>query len=140
MRVIEFLHHLFNPHCPDCKDEQDNKKICNVCEVLKVELENARAENRRLLSAILKDDVTVTSGQSSVPQVLRGRHTSWNVKRQILENEDRHRAELEEKKRREMSNTPNSTEVPKDSSVVTEIKSPQSVEDLEKELGVANNV
>ncbi len=132
--MLNWIHKLLHPHCEICRDEQEMEKVCNSCEVLKTQLEAVNAENRRLLSAILKDDKKSETEQVFVPQIIHGRHTSFAVKRQMLEAEDRAKADILAKKAKEVAG-----EIPKDTSVKTTLSINQSsVEALEKELGVSN--
>lgn len=132
MNFIHWFHHLFNPHCLECLDEQQESKVCKTCEVLRIQLEAANAEKKRLLDSILKDNVKPPETSSQEPQIIRGRHTSFAVHRQMLEAEDRHKAQILAKTSKEIS------EVPKDNTIKTTLSSPQSIEELEKELGVSN--
>ena len=131
-------HHLLNPHCEQCKDEAEDSKVCPTCEVLRIQLEAANAEKRMLLDSILRvKDVSSSSQTPAEPQVIRGRHTSFAVKRQMLEAEDRVKAELFKKKETEIKLVDNK-EIPKDPSITTTLSVGQTVEALEKELGVSN--
>jgi len=53
MFLIKWLHHLFNPHCPDCLEKEMMDKECNNCNVLKDLLEKERFEKRALLDRLL---------------------------------------------------------------------------------------
>jgi len=90
--MLNWLHKLLNPHCPDCKLDSQDEMICPSCEILKEEINFLRAENRKLIDSItakpeaeperLKAPVPVT-----VPKVL-----PWSIKRQMLEQQDREKA------------------------------------------------
>lgn len=118
---MNWFHKFFNPHCPDCKLEREDSKICASCETLKLEIERLRLENDKLLNKILeKHTKEKISGQLDEPRLpISSGNMPWNVRRQMLEKEDRERAKL-------------IREAPKPR---TDVK---SVEDLEKELGVDN--
>lgn len=108
-----WLHHLLNPHCPECREEREDTRICQSCETLKSQLEIANLEKQKLLDRLLEKP------QPEIPrepvQVTRPVHVPWNVRRQMLEAEDRRKAQL-------MKQAPQ----------------PISTEDLEKELDVAS--
>lgn len=96
--MLKWLHHILNPHCPHCIDEAKEKSVCNGCEILK--LENARLVqvNRDLLNRLLNPITpTIPTGveqEQPVPINKFKSHIPWTMKRQLLENEDRHRASL----------------------------------------------
>jgi hypothetical protein len=103
------FHKFFNPHCPRCADD----KICQSCETLKIQVERLIHENTKLLDRILeKPVVEARSTPTEIP--IPPRNIPWNVRRQMLEAEDRERAKL-------MNQAPK----------------PSSTDDLEKELKIA---
>lgn len=110
---MNFFHRLLNPHCFECRDES----ICNTCEVLKLEIERLRLENGKLLDRILEkpNDERYIQRNKEENLVAPARNIPWTVRRQMLEREDREKAKL-------MNDAP---------------KPNTSIEDLEKELGVA---
>jgi len=133
--MLKWIHQLLNPHCPDCKDEHDERSICKSCEVLKVQLEVANNEKHQLLAALLPKQKEEAHIEHVAPEPIKGRHVSFQVRRQMLEAEDRQQAALLAKKQKEIA------DVPKDESVKTSISVPiqsidESIEGLEKELGV----
>lgn len=130
---FSWWHHVSNPHCIECRDEKEDASICQSCEILKVQLEVANREKQQLLQALLPKPMQTPTASENNLEPIRGRHVPFNVRRQILESESRREAVLMAAKQKEM------TEVPKDISVKTAISVPaqnQSIEDLEKELGV----
>lgn len=111
--MSNFLHRWLNPHCPHCKEELEYARVCLSCETLRAQLEISRLETKRLLDRILEKPEPETPRapmEISVPK-----NIPWNVRRQMLEREDRERAKL-------MKAAPK----------------PESVEDLEKELDLAS--
>lgn len=89
--------HLFDVHCSDCEIDKEKKKACPNCEYLKQQLEFERAEKRKLLDYVLAEEKVVVQGdipagfveKKNEPEVIRGKHIPWPVKRQMLEEEDR---------------------------------------------------
>ena len=113
---INWLHHLFNPHCPDCLAEQH----CKNCDTLRDLLEIEKFEKRELLKHLLHEppapEVVKYEG---TPQEVRPKTISWRVRREMLEQEDRVKAQTIQRQQ-------------------AEEKSAKSVDELEKELGVNN--
>lgn len=105
------IHELLNPHCEHCKSEREESRVCASCETLKEQLERTNHEKRQLLDRLLEKP------EKEAPPVLREIskpvNIPWNVRRQMLESEDRERAKLI-------------------------AKAPISTEELEKELDVAS--
>lgn len=120
---MNWFHRLFNPHCPHCKEMDDENKICNSCEHLKIMLEQSNIERKELLNKLLNKDnqssPPVMNDEPKEPQLMK-RNIPWNVRRQMLEKEDREKARL-------------MRDAPKPIIVNTEIEA------LEKELGVTDN-
>jgi hypothetical protein len=111
--IYNWFHKFLNPHCPHCKEEQEYARTCFSCETLRTQIEISRIENKRLLDRILeKPTVETPSLQPMEPT--RPLNIPWNVRRQMLESEDREKARL-------MAQAPK----------------PISTEELEKELDVA---
>ena len=111
--MSNWFHRFFNPHCPHCAEELKDELVCPSCETLKTQLERLTYENTKLLDRLLKEPEKVEVSQKPV-EVTVPRNVPWNVRRQMLEAEDRERAKL-------MKAAPQ----------------PVSVEDLEKELDIA---
>jgi hypothetical protein len=87
---------------------------CATCEVLRIQLDESSRERRELLSKLLEKDVSpapTTEQQEFRP--IKPQFTPWRVRQQMLEAEDRKKAELMKKKSEEIA-------------------------DLEKELGVVD--
>jgi len=90
--MSNWIHRYFNPHCPHCKEELEYARVCLSCETLRTQLEISRLENKRLLDKILIEPTPVTSPVMMEPT--RPINVPWNVRRQMLEAEDRERAKL----------------------------------------------
>lgn len=90
--MSNYFHRLFNPHCPHCIEERKEEMVCPSCEVLKEQLERANHENQRLLDKLLAEP------KAEVPQkpveISRPINIPWNVRRQMLEAEDREKARI----------------------------------------------
>jgi hypothetical protein len=69
-------------------------RTCNTCEVLR--LENARLlqENSKLIDRILEKPEVIKQEEQKEFKPILPRHTSWNVRKQMLEAEDRRKAQL----------------------------------------------
>lgn len=118
--MINFFHKLFNPHCPHCKEIDDENKVCLSCEHLRLMLEQSNIERKQLLDRLLNKDnpimIPVAPEEMKEPQLMK-RNIPWNVRRQMLEKEDREKAKL-------------MRDAPKPMIINTEIDA------LEKELGI----
>jgi hypothetical protein len=87
--------------------------VCESCETLKHQLEVANFEKKQLLDKLLGNPV-IESSKEPIP-LTHPRSIPWNVKRQMLETEDREKARL-----------------------IREAPTPISTEDLEKDLDIAS--
>lgn len=112
--MLKWLHHIFNPHCPECREEREKETICPSCEILKVQVEKLTYDNEKLLNRILEKPEIETDKPRV--EITPPRNIPWNVRRQILEKEDREKARL-------MRDAPKPDKI--------------STEDLEKELDIA---
>jgi hypothetical protein len=112
--MANWFHRFFNPHCPHCLNETIESRICASCEVLRAEVARLRADNERLLSRVLeKPEVIKDREIAPAPQAVLPKSIPWAVRRQMLEAEDREKAKL-----------------------IRNAAKPDSVEDLEKEMGI----
>lgn len=134
MNLSRWFHHLFNPHCRECIDEASENKICESCETLKMQLAIANAEKRTMLDALLEKNKPAEAAPMKTVNLeeVKSRQMTWNVRRQMLEAEDRKRAELLRK------STPQAAPVAQQAS---QSESPvqsidESIKELERELGV----
>jgi hypothetical protein len=102
MSLATWIHHLLEPHCAECQLAAQESKVCVSCETLKMQLAIANDEKRQLLSSILSKPAEAPSPQVD-PEHLKPKMMTWNVRRQMLEAEDRKKAAViaEQKKRDE---------------------------------------
>lgn len=82
-------------------------KPCETCDVLRIELERAHDENRRLIVALTTPRETVQEKEPDTtelkPLQIGRKHLTWGVRRQLLEQEDRAKQRIEEEKARELA-------------------------------------
>jgi hypothetical protein len=93
-------------------------RTCESCETLRSQLELVNYEKKQLLDRILERPEKETTKESN-SVVLPPRNIPWNVRRQLLETEDRERAKL-------------MREAPKVN------QTPLTTEELEKDLDIAS--
>lgn len=113
--MINFFHKLFNPHCPDCRQEKEESKICPTCDTLRQLLETEKFENKQLLDRLLFVPSNPPVEQNGEPIPIRQNPISLRVRREMLEKEDRAKAQVLQRKEKELT---------------------YSTEDLEKVLGI----
>lgn len=92
--MIKFFHKLFNPHCEHCKDEYRDSMICDSCEILKEQLALLNHTNEQLMKRLLDKPEEVNQAPPTLSVVKPKGSIPWAVRRQLLESEDRKRAEL----------------------------------------------
>lgn len=122
MSVGNWIHRLFNPHCPECILEDKDSKVCVSCEILKQQLSISNQEKFMLLNKLThRDDeqVKIVVPPSDEMGVKLPRRVPWAVQRQMLEAEDREKAKLINKAPKPKTDT--------------------NVEELEKELDIAGH-
>lgn len=88
-------------------------KPCLSCDVLKMEVERLRMENTRLLDKILLPPPVEPVRTFEESKAVLPKHVPWNVRRQMLEEEDKVKARI-----------------------LSQAPKPEPTEELEKELGV----
>lgn len=113
--IARFFHRLWHYHCVECIEEELQLRACPSCETLRQQLALANQENARLLELIVKQhepvvDKTEDAGLIQIPP----KTIPWKIRKQELERADRERAQ------------------------VLRRHSEESINDLEKELGVDN--
>ena len=96
--------------------------VCQSCEVLKNQLNISNLEKDKLLRKLLGTPVEVTSVRDEELKPILPKMVPWNVRKQMLESEDREKAKL---MRKAQKDSPNQSSSPN-----------PSIEELEKELGV----
>lgn len=112
--MTNFFHRLFNPHCSSCYENEKDNKICQSCETLKTQLDISNFEKKQLLERLL-NPIQPEKPEPVEYEPIPNKNVPWNVRRQMLEAEDREKAKL-------MRAAPKSTEI------------------LEKELGINQEV
>ena len=109
--MIKFFHKLFNPHCPDCMEAARESKVCDSCEYLKMEVARLHRDNENLLDRLLnkptKTETKIVEPTAQLRPINKGLTQSWNVRRQLLENEDRQTAKLREENKKSTSELEN---------------------------------
>lgn len=122
--MSNWIHRLFNPHCPHCEVEAVNETV----EILKHQLELANVEKAKLLQTVI--DLThpiVNEVKSDAPEPLPllPKYMPFSVRRQLLEQEDKVKAQvLAERKKEE------------DQLRASKQSIGESIKDLESELGI----
>jgi hypothetical protein len=127
--MFHWLHHLLNPHCPQCQMEAIDRKVCASCEVLSQQLAIANIEKKQMLETILSFSKPAEN-QSSPPvdyEKLKPRMMTWNVRKQMLEAEDRKAAQVLAEQR-------------KAAEAAKENPRTESIEQLEREVGISEEV
>ena len=119
MNFFRWWHHLKDPHCHECAEEREEEKICQSCETLKVQLSIANHEKQELLNSLLsltKKPEEQTSTAVDYEKV-KPKMMTWNVRRQMLEAEDKKAAQIlaEQKNKKSIGD---------------------QIADLEKEMGI----
>lgn len=95
--MFHWLHHLFSPHCQICREAAEENKVCQSCETLKMQLSIANIEKKQMLESILS--MTKPNEVQGTPPAInyeniKPRMMTWNVRRQLLEAEDREKAKI----------------------------------------------
>ena len=90
---MNWLHRLFNPHCPHCFDLDLENKHCATCQVLQMELASVKQERDKLLNKLIFPTTEPVKYDEDLKPIMP-KAVPWNVRRQMLEAEDRERAKL----------------------------------------------
>jgi hypothetical protein len=90
--MSNWIHRFFNPHCPHCYDELKESRVCLSCDTLQTQIERLTFENTKLLNKLFTEPAIIAPSQPMEPT--RPINVPWNVRRQMLEAEDRERAKL----------------------------------------------
>lgn len=115
--MANWFHRFLNPHCPECKLDSQDKRVCQSCETLKTEVARLTADNERILNTLIEKKGLENFQPEKTPVMLRPPSAiPWNVRRQMLEREDRERAKI-------LKNAPKAETT--------------DVSDLERELNIA---
>lgn len=110
--MFTWLHHLLNPHCEDCRLEHE----CKSCDILREQLIELRADNKKLLNELLKGDEKVEI-KLEPPKLIKSKYVPFNVRRQALEQADRIKAQ----------------EARASAAILAEVQK-KSIEELEKDM------
>lgn len=104
--------------------KQENR-VCQSCETLKEQLNISNHEKAQLLSRLLEKPEPIPERTTAPPpQAVRPTAIPWKVRQQLLETEDRKKAQL-------LKNAP------KPDAPVAEVKV-ADIEELEKEMDIAS--
>jgi len=145
--MLLWLHRLLSPHCADCQLAAMENKVCQSCETLKMQLSIANIEKRQLLESILSltrpAEVQPPSAQVNLKDVAPKMMT-WNVRKQMLEAEDRKLAQVLAEQRKAAEDAKKAAaskpEAKAETSSANIDDRTQSIEQLEKELGIDEEV
>lgn len=71
-------------------------KVCESCETLKIQVEQLRYDNERLVNRVLEkpEPIREPSLPSGDMKPIGNKFTSWRMRQQMLEAEDRQRAKI----------------------------------------------
>lgn len=137
--MLNWIHHLLEPHCPVCVMENESKRICQSCETLKSQLEIVNFDKKILLERIIELTrpvvPTIEAREPIDRDEIRPRTIPWEVRKNMLEAEDRKKAQViraaaeEAKKAKDIKRGPSG-------GLTADIPQNQSIEELEKELGI----
>jgi hypothetical protein len=98
-----WLHHLLNPHCSEC----EARARCEVCEELRSILASEKREKQLLLDALMsytkKEIIEPLKTQPEMMEPIRP--TTWRMRQQMLEEQDRVKAAILKKQEMEMKTT-----------------------------------
>jgi hypothetical protein len=90
-----WLHHILEPHCPDCREEREEARVCQSCEVLKHQIEMLNYTQRELIKTLAEVNKPETVIHQPVEfEPIKPKTIPWQVKRQLLEEEDRAKAKV----------------------------------------------
>ena len=115
--MFKLFHRWLNPHCHECELERE----CKTCDILRSLLESERFNNKQLLNSLLKQHEPLVETKHELPQPLQNKSIPWNVRKQLLEDEERAKAQIMRQK------------------VAESIENKKSTAQLESELGIEVN-
>jgi len=121
--IKELLYKWFGVETPPCAS----------CDTLREQLAIANIEKKQMLESILSFTRPAESQPSPVVdyEQLKPKMVTWNVRRQMLEAEDRRQAQILAEQRKAAAEAAKTKE---------KITQEQSIEQLEKELGISEEV
>lgn len=76
--------------------ERKRNDECPTCESLRSQLERVQAENQRLLNHIINPPKPEEPPEVKLPEPIPPRSIPWNIKKQMLEQESRKAAKIQE--------------------------------------------
>lgn len=92
--MINWLHHILQPHCQECAEEKREASICQSCESLKLYIARLELEKDRLLNEVLHKPEPEKAVDVSELKPVLPRHIPWKVRQQALEENDRAKAKI----------------------------------------------
>lgn len=98
--MIHWFHRLFHPHCPEC----EMKPACQNCETLRSLLTTEKHEKQQLLERLIeltRPEKKEPEERKELPKVVP-MPTTWRMRQQLLEQEDRAKAEAIRKRNEEL--------------------------------------
>jgi hypothetical protein len=114
-------------------EREERNKVCEGCEILKHQLEVSNIEKMKLLDKLTeKPEPVIDQGPPIISYTKKSPILPWAVKRQMMEAEDKAKAELIRKSNKDQKIA--AEEVKKHPAVITNVS---KVDELEKELGIA---
>lgn len=118
---------------------REESEVCKSCEVLKVQLERANYEREMLMNKLLMPTAAAEPLKlTPVTKPNTSRHIPFNVRRQILESEDREKARiLREHADRMKNDIEEKFKIQNFTEAENKIIDPNpQVEEIERELGI----
>lgn len=147
--MFKWIHHILEPHCPGCAAEAEAARECKSCNSLIHQLEVANFENRKLVDIISDISRPAPAQAQQVQEQPRavGSPPNWRVIKQQLEANDRKEAAILREKQAE-SQALRAADLARGASGGLLTNNPNqsnsnpfnTIEELEKELGVSNAV
>jgi len=89
---------------------------CRTCEVLRAQLDFANQERSNLLDKLLQKDVDSAPVNIKELQPIKPQYIPWRVRQQMMEVEDRHKAQLMKDRAAEINNLEKELEIPQEKS------------------------
>lgn len=80
----------------EIRREYKQSKPCDTCEALKIQVEQLRHDNSRLMERLLEKPESEPQSvvDNITPIIPKGRHIPWKIRQQMLEEKDRREAKL----------------------------------------------
>lgn len=91
----KWFHFILEPHCQQCVDDRLREAECQSCKTLHDVLNQVQEHNRILINTIV--DMSKPVPAEEVPmkdmEPIKPRYVPWNVRKRMLEEQDRIKAE-----------------------------------------------